>query len=292
MKAILNHISPKILVSLQYLYHFHKPLNWWKPKSLNEKINWLKFNSDTSLWTLCADKYRVREYIHQKGLDEMLVKLYGKWDKAEGIEWDKLPNSFVLKTNNGSGDILVCKDKQKLDKDYVVSTYAELLNKNFCDTNAEPHYAAMKPCIIAEELLNNTKQPIETDTLIDYKIWCFNGKPFCIFTCYNRHKHSLVIGTYDTDWNYHPEWSIYTSHYIKATKQLPKPQSLDMMLKNASILSEGIPQVRVDMYEVDGKPYFGELTFTSAGGFMNCFTDHFLLEMGKLVDLRLAPRKK
>ena len=106
VKSFFYHVSPRLLISLQFLYHFHRLLNWFSPKDLNEKINWLKFNSDMSLWTLCADKYRVREYIHEKGLDDTLVKLYGVWEKAEDVDWDSLPDSFVLKTNNGSGDIL------------------------------------------------------------------------------------------------------------------------------------------------------------------------------------------
>lgn len=290
-KSFLYSISPKLLTSLQYIYHFHKPLNWFNPKDLNEKINWLKYNSDTSLWTLCADKYKVRDYIHEKGLDETLVKLYGKWDKAEDVDWGLLPNSFVLKTNNGSGDILVCKDKSKLNIPEIVKKYSALLTKSFSDTNGEPHYALMKPCLIAEELLDCTKQVIDTDTLIDYKIWCFNGKPHCIWACYNRHQGSVEVATYDLNWVRHDEYSIFTAHYKRALFDLPKPKSLDKMLSIAAKLSCNIPQVRVDLYEVDNRPYFGEMTFTSAGGFMNFYTQKFLREMGDLVDLSLVKSK-
>ena len=292
IKSLLYRISPKLLTSIQFLYHFHRPLNWFRPKDLNEKINWLKYNSDTSLWTLCADKYRVRSYIHAiGGLDDTLVKLYGVWEKAEDVDWDALPNEFVLKTNNGSGDILVCKDKTKLNIEETVKKYAALLDKSFSVTNGEPHYAAMKPCLIAEELLDCTKQQIDTDTLVDYKIWCFNGKPHCVWACYNRHHDSVEVATYDLDWHRHDEYSIFTPHYTRAKSDLPKPLALQSMLDIASKLSAGIPQVRVDLYEVDGKPYFGEMTFTSAGGFNNFFTPKFLREMGDLVDLSLAPKK-
>ena len=221
-----------------------------------------------------------------------LVKLYGGWDRAEDVDWDALPNSFVLKTNNGSGDILVCKDKSKLDVEETVRKYASLLSKSFSDTNGEPHYAAMKPCLIAEEVLDSSKQQIETDTLIDYKLWCFNGKPHHVWACYNRHQGSVEVAIYDLNWNRHDECSIFSSHYKQAKSDLPKPVSLETMLTIASKLSEGIPQVRVDLYEVDGKSYFGELTFTSAGGFMNFYTPKFLREMGDLVDLSLAKRKE
>ena len=150
----------------------------------------------------------------------------------------------------------------------------------------------MKPCVIAEELLDPLKQPIETDTLIDYKIWCFNGKPRYIWACYNRHKDSVEVATYDLIWNRHDEKSIFTSHYKRANLNLPKPKSLKEMLEMASKLSEGIPQVRVDLYEIDGKPYFGEMTFTSAGGFNNFYTQEFLNELGSYVDLSIAPKTR
>lgn len=290
IKKYINKVSPKFLASLQYLYHFHKPLNWLQPKDLNEKINWLKFNSDTSLWTLCADKYRVREYVKQKGVEFTLVKLYGKWDKVKDIDWNSLPSSFVLKTNNGSGDILICRDKSAINVEEVINTYSRLLSVSFSETNGEPHYADMQPCVIAEELLDCKLQPIDTESLIDYKIWCFNGKPHHIWACYNRCESSVEVATYDLNWKRHDECSVFTSHYKRAKCDLPKPKSLELMLEIASKLSEGIPQVRIDLYEVDDKPYFGEMTFTSAGGFMNFYTPTFLRKMGDLVDLSLVKR--
>lgn len=284
-KSLLYSINPKLLASVEYFHTFKSFLNWSNPKDLNEKINWLKFNTDTSLWTICADKYKVREYVKNKGLETSLVKLYGKWDRAEDIDWDSLPEKFVMKVNNGSGDIFVCQDKQKIDTTEYTTIFSNLLKKSFGNFNGEPHYASMKPCIIAEELLDCTKQPIKTDTLIDYKIWCFNGKPYCVWACYNRHKDNVEVGTYDLDWNYHPEYSVFTNHYIESTQILPKPQSLIEMLKIAEVLSEGFPQVRVDLYEVDGHPYFGEMTFTSSGGFNNFYTKEFLLAMGKQITL-------
>ena len=291
IKKILNNISPKLLVSIQYFIHFRRFINFNNPRDLNEKINWLKFKSDTKLWTLCADKYRVREYIHKKGLDEILVELYGNWNSVEDVDWSLLPNSFVLKTNNGSGDILICKDKSKLNIVEVKKKYSELLSKSFSETNGEPHYSNMKPCLIAEEMLDCKKQNIDTDSLIDYKIWCFNGKPYNIFVCSNRTKYSLDIATYDLDWVRHDEYNIFSSHYRKTEIDIPKPKTLDRMLEIARILSEGFPQVRIDLYEVNDNPYFGEMTFTSAGGLMNYFTPDYLMKMGELIDLSLVKIK-
>ena len=272
IKQYLAQLNPQLLTTIEYFYTFKRMLNWKKPQDLNEKINWLKFYSDTSLWTRLADKYAVRTYVKECGFEDCLVKLYGKWDNEQDIDWEKLPCKFVMKVNNGSGDVLVCKDKNNLNIPETSQRFGLLLKKNFSNYNGEPHYRDIKPCIIAEELLDSRKQPVPVETLIDYKIWCFHGVPHHVWACHNRRKGSVEVATYDLNWNRHDEYSIFTPHYKRAEITLPKPKSLNRMLEIAAALSKGIPQVRVDMYEVDGKPYFGEMTFTSAGGFMNFYT--------------------
>jgi len=217
----------------------------------------------------------------------MLVKLYGKWDRAEQIDWQALPQQFVMKANNGSGDILICTDKSKVNTELETRKFNKILRSRFGYKMAEPHYNKIPPCIIAEELLDIKKQPIKSSSLIDYKIWAFNGKPAYIWACYDRDEHSVQVGVYDLDWIFHPEHSVETRHYKIAKKQLPRPVTLDKMLEAAAILSKGFPQVRVDLYEVDGKAYFGELTFTSNGGFNNFYTDGFLKELGDQVILNV-----
>lgn len=290
-KKLLAWFSPKLLTSVEFRHAFGRSLNWKEPTDLNEKINWLKFYSDTSLWTRCADKFEVRKYVEECGYEDNLVTLYGKWDRAEDIDWDNLPQQFVMKVNNGSGDIFVCKDKGNIDRQKVTEQFDALLKKKFSNYNGEPHYKHMKPCIIAEELLDATKQPIKTDTLIDYKIWCFDGEPKYVWACYNRHEGSVEVAIYDLEWNRHDGKSVFTWHYKRAQKDLPKPESLKQMLEMAARLSKGIPQVRIDLYEVDNKPYFGEMTFTSAGGFNNFYTPAFLMELGGYTDLSKAPKK-
>lgn len=277
----------RLLASLIYFKTFHKFLNWRNPKNINEKINWLKFYGDISYWPKLSDKFAVREYIKSKGLDNILVKLYGKWNNPFDIDWDALPDSFVLKMNNGSGDVEICKKKDKADKDRIIEKFVKLFDKKYLYTNAEPHYDKIAPCLIAEELLDVSKQPIPTNSLIDYKIWCFSGKVDFIWACYNRTSKSAEVASYDTQWNFHPEYSVYTDHYKKASALIPKPACLGEMIKIAEILSEGIPQVRVDLYVVDNKVYFGEMTFTSAGGFMTFFTKEKLLEMGQKIPVPL-----
>ena len=261
-------------------------MDWDNPKTLNEKIQWLKFYSDTTIWTLLADKYRVRDYVKQCGCENLLVNLYGVWDDAKKIDWNSLPQKFVMKSNCSCGDIRICLDKLTIDRAEWEKHFAKAMaNKNGYE-RGEPHYNKIKPVVIAEELLDVTKQSINSSSLIDYKIWCFNGIPHYIFTCCNRTKDVLEIGLYDKDWNYHPEKLVFTKQYIESSQRLPKPKSLEIMLECAKRLSNGLPQVRVDLYEVDGKPYFGEMTMTSASGFMNYFTEDFMLETGSLIKIK------
>ena len=146
---------------------------------------------------------------------------------------------------------------------------------------SEPQYKGMVPCVIAEELL-----PLEegNKSLVDYKIWCFNGKPYYIWTCSDRDNDGTEVMTYDLNWMPMPEVSIFDSRYRKG-KIIPKPKNLDKMLEVAQCLAKPFPQVRLDLYNINGKVYFGETTFTSLGGMMNFYTPEFLLEMGSKVDV-------
>lgn len=280
-----NFISPINIARLRYLYILHKWPHFKHPKDLNEKINYLKFYGNTSLWPKLSDKYAVRKYIEDLGLGEILVKLYGKWDSVDDIDWDKLPNQFVLQCNNGSGDVLVCHDKATLDIDKYKQYFDLMLHRKFGIINGEPHYMKIQPCIIAKELLNANTQPCGSTSLIDYKIWCFNGKPHSIFVVLNRSRESANCGIYDLNWQYRPEFLRFTNHLKRAEQKLPKPNNLDRMLDVASKLSAGFPEVRVDLYEVDGRVYFGELTFTSQGGCMDYFSQQYLNEAGSLVKI-------
>lgn len=288
----LHLLTPIQVAKLKYYYKFSHLPNFKNPRDLNEKINWLKFYGDTSLWANLADKYKVREYITSKGFEDILVKLYGKWEDANHINWNNLPNQFVLKVNNGCGDILICKNKKELNKLQTIKKFNHLLTIKYGDVTGEPHYANIKPCIIAEELLDTSKQSIPSTSLIDYKIWCLNGKPYLTWCAWNRRGASGAdCGIYDYEWNYRPEYSIFNNHYSEGSVRLPKPKNLEKMYTIASKLSEGFPILRVDLYEVNEKIYFGELTFTSLGGFMDYFTPEILLKMGEKVNLNQKQEK-
>lgn len=276
----LGILTPIRTAKLKFLYKMHKWPNFDQPKDINEKINWLKFYGDTSLWSTLADKYAVRKYIEDLGMGENLVKLYGKWNRAEDIDWDSLPEKFVMKGNAGSGDVVICRDKSKLDKEKVTKYFAGILQETFGELSGEPHYAGIKPCIIAEELMDASTQPCSSTSMVDYKIWCFDGEPKYIWCAWNRHRYHANVATFDLDWDFHPEWSVWTSHYMKPNVVLPKPECFEEMMKVARKLSAGFPQVRLDLYEVNGHVYFGEYTFTSQGGCMDYLTQEFLDKMG------------
>lgn len=290
-----NHY-PKVLLKLRYRYVFKKKLNLDNPQDLNEKILWAKLYADTSSWTELADKYRVRDYVERIGLGNHLVKLYAVWYHAEEVDFDVLPETFIIKANNGDG-----KGTNKIihKSELTEASKAECLKmidrwlhrKNIGSLHAEPHYNKMKPCVIAEEVL-----PLENGamTLTDYKIWCFNGKACYIWICNDRSKdgNSACVLTYDLDWNPHPEFSVFNSDYQRGDV-MPKPQNLDEMVRIAETLSQGgkFPELRVDLYNVQGKVYFGELTFTSQGGFMDYYTPEFLRELGSRFSIDDFPKR-
>ena len=283
---ILGHLWPKGCVTVHFRRSTGRSLNWQHPRDINEKIQWLKFYGDTSKWTRLADKYAVREYIKEKGFEDMLIPLLGRWEHTEDIDWDALPPQFVMKTNHGSGDALICTDKSQLDIRHWTQYFSRLLKEKFGTQMGQPHYDKIKPCVIAEQLMDCTKQQIKSTSLVDYKIWTFDGKPAYIWACYNRTKESCEVAVYDLDWNFHPEYSHSESHYVLADRLIPCPASLDKMLHAASVLSKGFPVVRMDFYEVDGKPYFGEMTFTPAAGFNDFYTQDFLNILGDLCKIK------
>lgn len=262
-------------------------LNLDNPKDLNEKIQWLKFHADMNVWARLADKHAVREYVKERGLEDILVKQYGKYDTSEQLmsDWDNLPEKFVLKSNNGCGTIKLITSKSAEDKGSVKQlTEQWLKQKDIGIGTVELHYTLIKPCLIAEELLEDSSVKDYSCSLVDYKIWCFNGKPYGVFIVYDRDLKTghHLFDFYDVNWNRHTEKlaKIPQKHAIK------RPDCLKQMLYVASRLSEGYAQMRVDLYCVAGRIYFGELTMTSQGGFMDYFTKESLLDMGNQITLK------
>lgn len=272
-------------MSFRYYLRFHKNIDWKNPRTLNEKILYLSLMTDTSVWTLLADKYRVGEYLSQCGCDKYLVNLYGIWNNANDIDFNQLPQSFILKTNHGCGGIKIIKDKNTIDKKSLIFFFNKAVNRKYGAIESGKHYLKIQPCIIAEQLLlNDSISEKYSSSIIDYKFWCFNGKVHYVLVCSNRTKKSTDLLLYDKDWNAHPEYSVFTNRYHRGNV-MQKPKNYTEMIYLAETLAQPFPCVRVDLYNIDGKIYFGEMTFTSLGGLMNYFSVDFLLKSGDLIDL-------
>ena len=274
---MVDHCPRKVIDKIWRNKYGHE-IDWNHPQDINEKIQWLICYGDTSKWPLLADKYKVRDYIKEKGYENLLPILYGVWNDANDIDFSKLPEKFILKCNHDSGTYFIV-NKKGYNKDEIVSELNKALKRKFGYDHCEPHYNKIKPLIVAEELLEDHNKSLST-SLIDYKVWCFDGKPYSIWVCRNRDHNGTDTSLFDLEWHYHPENSVFTSYFRDGGGEIPKPVILDEMLTAAANLSKGFPEVRMDFYIVNGKLYFGEMTFTSSTGKMDFYTKDYLNKLG------------
>lgn len=253
-------ISPELNTKLRYRYLFKKKLNLKSPQSFNEKLLWLKLNRyiNDPLVIQCADKYRVRDYVKDCGYEDILIDMIGAWDTADQIPWDELPDRFVLKWNFGAGMNIVCKDKESLDIPKTVKQMNKWRKKKYWLSHSEMQYKYMPKKIICEKYLEHPQE----SAIPDYKIYCFHGKPEAVLVMHNRGSGKMSTEFFNTQWK--PLEN--SSKYAVATEPAEKPLCLEEMLKAAEKLSAPFPFVRCDFYVLGEKFYFGELTFTPAGG--------------------------
>ena len=268
--------------AIRYFRVTGKKLDWKHPTNISEKLLWLNRYHCTPLKIQCADKYRMKEYVAACGLDEINVPLIGVWDRVEDIDWDKLPNQFVLKTNHACGTNIICKDKDLLDMEDAKRKLNDWLKIDFGKLYNEQHYRYIKPCILAEQYL-----PALDLYQIDYKFQVMNGEPYSILICADRdvNGHAKFYSC-DLQWN---RVTLLNGEEETLERQFEKPKNLSKMIEYAQILSKPFPYVRVDFYEVDGKLYIGELTFTPYGNIMTYYKDEVLEDMGNKL---ILPQKK
>lgn len=274
---ILSKYSPILASKVKYFVSFGKRLDLNNPKTFNEKLMWLKLFEDDTIKAMCADKYEVRNFVSSLGLGDILNELYFVYESVDEIDFDKLPNSFVIKCTHGCGCNIICSDKSKLNKEDAVRKLDKWMKTDYSLLSAEPHYAKIKPRIIVEKFLG------EEGGLspIDYKIHCFHGEPKLIEVVLDRAINQTKFIFLDLNWNVLP----YNRHSVNLKTQIEKPDKLDEMLDIARKLSSNFTYVRVDLYYYNGKIYFGELTFTPSAC---CHTHLFKdadYEIGKLLDL-------
>lgn len=279
---LLGRYYPKKLAEILYRKKFKKNINWSKPLDFNEKINWIAFNTDTGIWSKLADKYVVREYVKQKGYSNILTKLIGTWSCPDEIDFKSFPDRFVLKCNHDAGTALVIENKSDINEYEIKNKLRISLNSTFGIETAEPHYLGIDRKIIAEEFIINDNQI--SDSLIDYKFWCFHGKVAYCHVVYDKTVYkNKKAGIYSL-----PDWKLQENKLKnEISVSIPKPKMLKEMIEIAESLSTSFLQCRVDLYNSNKRIYFGELTFTAGCGRINNYTDDFLVELGNKINLPL-----
>lgn len=277
--SFLRFVPDKMMLKVQYRIKTGRTLNLKEPKRYTEKIQWYKLNYKNPVMHQCVDKYMVREYVKEKGLEQILVKLIAKFDSIDEVDWEKLPEQFVMKTTNGGGglNVVVCNDKSKID-------FNELKKKLRCKRvvsrtgGREWAYYGLESGLVVEELLVNRENP--EAGVNDYKVFCYQGEAKYIVVDVDRyigHKRNF----YDRDWN---DLNI-ESDCPPLDRKIEKPENLIEMLQVAEKLSEGFPYVRVDLYNVDGKIYFGEMTFYPWSGYVKYRPDKYDFEFARGFEL-------
>lgn len=262
LKYALRFLPDEIYLKLYFYMTLKRKLDFNHPKTLNEKLQWLKFNDRTPLHSLVSDKYAVRDYIEQELDEKYLVPLIDKWETVEEIDFDKLPAQYVLKCNHDSGGLVICKDKTCLNQKNAIKKLKKSLSRKFYYVGREWQYKNIKPMVICEELLLDK----EGNTPADYKISCFNGKADNVMVCTGRFtEEGVKFYFFDKEWNFLP--------YNKGDEKLPsgftlpKPDNLEEMFEIAEKLSKPFYYARIDLYNIDGKIYFSEITLCPNSGF-------------------------
>lgn len=279
VRSLLRLLPDEALVRLEFIYNFGKFLNLKNPKTFNEKIQWIKLYEKNPLMTLYADKYEVRKVVEKKFGPHILNELYGVFESPDEIDFDSLPESFVLKATHGSGWNIIVKNKLVFEREKAKKKMRKWLGRNFYTKKREWAYKNIPPRIVCEKYMEN-----KDGSLNDYKFYCFNGDPLFIQVDFDRYTgHGRVF--------YNPEWQKLDFFLAKSRKvrhyeeELERPDSLTDMTEIARVLSSDFTFARIDMYEVEGKAVFGEVTFYPKNGGGRFSPEYRDMEFGDLLRL-------
>lgn len=280
--GFFHHMSDEEYICKMYKASLGKNLNLEHPYTFNEKLQWLKMNDRRAEYTTMVDKYLVRKYIAETIGDQYLIPLIGVWDSPEEIDFDSLPNQFVLKCNHNSGlGMCICKDKTKLDIKKVKRDLKRGLAEDYFYIGREWPYRNVNRKIICEKYMTDGD-----DQLSDYKIHNFNGIPRAILVCRDRFKESgLTEDFFSENWNH---LDISRPGHPNSLQVIPRPAELEEMLYLSRILSKTIPFVRTDFYTIHGKVYFGEITFYPASGLERFEPESIDKQFGEWLELPIA----
>lgn len=261
-----------------YRAYLGKKLNLENPKTFNEKLQWLKLHDRNPLYTTLVDKAEVKPWVAERIGSDHIVPTLGVWDSFEEIDFDLLPDRFVLKCTHDSGGLVICRDKNTFDVEKAKSKIKRSQSRNFYWSGREWPYKNVKPRILAEEYLESAETKSD---LTDYKIMCFGGRARCEFTYTGRAGDDLRVDFFDTEWNHLP----FIRRYPNADVPPEAPSRLGDMLVMAERLAEDTPFVRADFYEVSGELYFGELTFYPGSGMEEFSPERWDDELGSWIEL-------
>lgn len=271
--------SDETYLKILYFIHLGKSLNLKNPTTFTEKLQWLKLYNHRQEYTTMVDKYAVKEYVRNILGDEYIISTIGVWNKPEDIDFESLPNRFVLKTTNGGGGggVVICKDKSQFNKEAALVQLKHSLAIDIYKTYKEWPYKNVPKRILAEEFIEDKNNSV----IRDYKFYCFSGKVAYLMIADGRFSEEKTFDYFDRDFNHLP----FTQSAKNSNLDIPKPKSFDEMVACAEKLSAGIPHVRVDLYNVGGKIYFGELTFFDASGFDSFEPEIWDSKIGALLQL-------
>ena len=278
-------LPAKWRLDMFFYNYFGRFINWSNPLGFNGKIQYLKLYDRKPEYVKMADKLTAKEWVAKKIGAEYIVPNYGVWERAEDIDFDLLPQQFVIKCNHDSGSVFVVKDKSKADLEAIRQSLKEHLQHDFSSNSEEWVYSQIKPCILAEQYLEGD----DTEAgLIDYKFFCFDGKVEYLYISVGLDNHATARMCFlNNDWT----WAPFQRKDYQLYENPPKPACLDKMLDIAAELSQGHPFLRVDLYCVNGQIYFSELTFYPNSGFIP-FHDRNMDEMaGAALTLFPKPNK-
>lgn len=279
-QGFYDNMDDEAYLKRKYRACMGKELNLGSPQTFNEKLQWLKLHDRKPEYTTMVDKYAVKRYVADIIGEEYIIPTLGVWNHFDEIDFDKLPNQFVLKCTHDSGGIVICKDKNKLDLKSAKKKIEKSLKQNYYWSGREWPYKDVKPRIIAEEYMIDESGY----ELKDYKFFCFNGEPKMMFIATDRGSDTK-FDFYDMEFNHLP----FTNGHPNANKQIKKPKNYSTMLALSAKLSFGIPHVRVDFYNINGKIYFGELTFFHWSGLVPFEPEEWDYKLGSW--LKLPERK-
>ena len=271
-------IPDRIYLQIVYFKHFRRFINFNNPKTFNEKIQWLKLNYRNEEYTKLVDKYRVKQYITKLIGEEYVIPTLGVWNNVDDIDFKSLPEKFVLKCNNDSGGIVICKNKKDFDEAKAKSFLKERLKNNGYWYGREWPYKNVKPCIIAEKYMEDS---ISKD-IKDYKFFCFNGSMEFFDIDIDRFIEHRA-NYYDRNGNFLPFGKTYCPPDY--TKKIEMPKNLDKMIELAETISHNTVLSRIDFYEIDGQVYFGEITFYPGSGFSPFTDEKWDYKLEDMIDL-------